>query len=204
MEARIVPVQVPQSFMIRLVAQAAIVTWALTGAPLAAEQVLTLDPAATEITFVLDATAHEVHGKLFLESGLISFDLASGTAEGEVIVDARKAATGNKRRDNTMHKKVLESMRYPRFVFRPTSVEGTMSESEASELTLGGTLEIHGGKHHVSIPVRVEQDGAVVSARASFIVPYAEWGMRRPNLLLIRVAPEVEVRIEAKGSLTNP
>lgn len=189
--------------MIRLITQTILVTWGLAGTALAAEQVLTLDPAATEIDFVLDAAGHKVRGKLFLVSGRIRFDLDSGAADGEVRIDARKADTGNKRRDKTMHKKVLESARYPLFVFIPTSVEGTLSETEASELTLVGTLSIHGDEHPFSIPVQVEQDGDVVSASATFIVPYADWGLYRPSVLFFKVAPEVEVRIEAKGSLSS-
>ena len=132
-------------------------TCSLAGPVFAAEQVLTLDPEATEITFSVGATGHAVHGRLFLEAGEIRFDLESGAAGGEITVEARRADTGNKRRDRTMHEKVLESERFPLFVFRPSSVEGELAMSGTSELTLAGTLAIHGGEHPVSIPIRLSR-----------------------------------------------
>ena len=176
---------------------------AFAGPAPALEQVLALEPEATAITFLLDATGHKVNGRLFLESGEIRFDLESGTADGEVTIDARRADTGNRRRDKTMHSKVLESERYPLFSFRPTSIEGKMEATEASTLTLTGMLALHGSEHPFSIPVRVEQDADQVYATATFLVPYAEWGLHRPSVLFFKVAPVVEVRIEAKGSLAT-
>lgn len=187
--------------MIRLATLLLVTTWAVAGPALAAEQVLTLDPEATEITFLLDATGHDVHGRLFLESGEIRFDLDSGTAQGEVTVDARRTDTGNRMRDKTMHKKVLESERFALFVFRPTGVEGQLSEGGKSELTLAGAFAIHGDEHPVLIPIQVENENGRISAMASFVVPYVDWGLHRPNVLFLKVAPQVEVRIEAKGSL---
>ncbi|MCP4203660.1 MAG: YceI family protein [bacterium] len=138
---------------------------------------------------------------MFLELGEIRFDLETGAADGEVAVDAPKAVTGNKRRDRAMHNKVLESERFPSIVFRVTGVEGRLLETGGSELTLDGRMAIHGDEHPVSVPVRVEKDNDRILVRASLVVPYAKWGLHRPSVLFLKVAPEVEVRIEAKATL---
>ncbi len=187
--------------MIRFGAILSIAWCSVSGPALAAEQVLIIEPQATEIEFTLGATGHDVHGRLFLESGQIQFDLETGAATGEVAIDVRKAVTGNKKRDKTMHRKVLESERFPLFVFTPTGIEGELRSSGASELTLSGTLAIHGDDHPVSIPVRLERQGDRVSASATLTVPYVEWGLHQPNVLFLKVSPEVEVHIEVRANL---
>lgn len=167
----------------------------------AAEQVLVLDPETTDITFSVAATGHIVHGRLFLEAGEIRFDQKSGVASGEITVDARKAATGNKKRDKAMHQKVLESERFSLFVLRPVSVEGALAEDGASELILEGRLTIHGDEHTVSIPIKVQNESGRISATATLTVPYVDWGLHRPRVLFFKVAPEVEVRIETRATL---
>ena len=76
----------------------------------AEEQTLELDPAATSIDFVLDATMHKVQGSLHLERGSITFGDTPGPARGEVAVDVLSADTGNARRDRVMHGDVLRSV----------------------------------------------------------------------------------------------
>ncbi len=177
------------------------VTCSLAGPVVAAELVLTLDPEATEITFSVGATGHVVHGRLSLDAGEIRFDLDSGVADGEITVDARKADTGNKKRDKTMHAKVLESEQFSFFVFRPASVQGELSEDGSSELTLSGKLAIHGDEHEISIPIQIKAEDGRIYATAEFVVPYVDWGLHRPGVFLLKVAPEVEVRIEATATL---
>ena len=86
---------------------------ALACAPAACAQayVVNLDPAQTQVTFVLDTTLHTVHGTFQLKSGQIHFDTATGKASGTIVVDARSADTDNKSRDKKMHQEILESQK---------------------------------------------------------------------------------------------
>src|SRR5215467_4231444 len=72
---------------------------------------ITLDPARTTIDWTLSATMHTVHGTFKLKSGQISFDPATGIANGELVVDANSGESGNHSRDDKMHKDVLETKR---------------------------------------------------------------------------------------------
>jgi len=164
----------------------------------AAERVLTLDPQATSVTFLLAATAHKVHGTLHLESGEVRFDPATGVASGEIALDARLAETGNEKRDRKMHEVVLESARFPRIVFRPTRFEGTLAGGEAH---LVGTLTLHGDEHPLTLVATVQIDGERVKATSTFAIPYVEWGLEDPSVFVLRVAKSVEVTVEAVGSL---
>jgi len=178
-----------------------IAVFAVSASAFAAEQTLRLEPAETRVSFTLGATMHTVHGGLFVEKGLIRFDLESGDASGEVVLDARRTETGNAKRDKKMHKMVLESERYPTIVFTPQSIEGQLEESGRGDITLRGTVAIHGAEHALTLVAEVEREGAGVSAELSFTVPYVEWGIKDPSVFMLRTAKEVEVTVELYGVL---
>lgn len=163
-----------------------------------AEQTLTLDPAASEITFTLGATMHTVEGSFDLSEGVVRFDPGTGEASGRVVVDLTSGDTGNEKRDRDMHEKVLESERFPRAVFTPTRVEGDVG---GGEVTLHGRLELHRSSHEVAIPARVSVQGGRVEATGSFRVPYVEWGMEDPSKFVLRVDEHVDVTVRAVGTL---
>ena len=108
-----------------------------SGQVLAEEAVVTLDPAKTQVEFTLESTFHTVHGSFKLKSGRINFDSASGAASGAIVVDAGSGNSGNRSRDNKMHKDVLESARYPEIVFIPHKVIGTVPQG-ASRVEVWG------------------------------------------------------------------
>lgn len=165
---------------------------------------LTVDPAASSVTFLLDATMHEVHGTFAVRSGELRFHPASGRLEGEVVVDAKSADTGSEGRDEEMHEKVLESGKYPTLTFVPKAFQGTLQPRGESRGTLEGEMRIHGSTHKVSLPTRVTLEGDRFTAHSTLTVPYVEWGLKDPSKFVFRVAKEVEVEIEAKGTVARP
>lgn len=167
----------------------------------AAAETLVLDPAASKVSFTLDATGHDVEGTMALASGRVSFDSAAGTADGAIVIDLASAQTGNKSRDKTMHEEVLETGAHPTAVFRPGKLRGTVAPSGASQVTLDGTLSFHGAEHTMSLPARVEVKDGKVTARTSFSIPYVEWGLHDPSIMILRVAKVVEVQVVAHGML---
>jgi polyisoprenoid-binding protein YceI len=162
---------------------------------------LRLDPAQTEVRFEVEATGHDVEGAFAVQSGEIRFDPATGSASGEIRVDATSAETGNGSRDETMHQEVLESDTYPLFVFHAQRITGELAREGKSQVELHGQLDVHGGTHPITVPTTVEIDGNHLKASATFPVPYVEWGMKRPGFLFLKVAPVVTVSVDAKGSL---
>lgn len=168
---------------------------------LAAERTLSLDPAHTEVTFLLGATGHDVHGVLHLQEGLLRFDPAAHTASGDVVIDVRLAETGNAKRDKTMHAKVLNSASFPQMVFHARSIEGDLQPSGHSEITLVGTVTLLGKDHPLSLPTKVDIEGGAVSASSTFTVPFVDWGLHNPSTFILKVAKTVDVTIAAKGTL---
>jgi polyisoprenoid-binding protein YceI len=173
---------------------------AATEAP-ARSGVLRLDPARTRIAFRLPGAIHETHGTFRLTLGTLAVDPA-GNASGAVVVDAASGDTDNASRDERMKRVVLESDRYPEIRFQPARVDGTMRTDGGFHATMRGALTLHGAAHEVVI----EADGRVVgdelTATSRFAVPYVAWGLTDPSVLLLSVAKEVQLEVEAAGHVT--
>ena len=166
-----------------------------------AEKVLELDPARTGVAFDVEATGHDVHGVVRMESGRVQFDPATGAASGEIVIAAAGAATGNNSRDTTLREDVLEVARFPKIRFVPDRVAGALPDSGSAELVLHGTIELHGASHPISMPAHVTVEGDRVTADTSFAIPYKEWGLHDPSIAFLRVAGVVSVHVHADGEL---
>ncbi len=186
--------------------QTTLAACALVAAPVLAAQplVVELDPAATAVDFTLGATLHTVEGTLRLDRGEVRYDPATGTASGEVVIDATTADTGSRKRDRKMHEKVLESDRYPEIALDVTSIDGELPAAGGTgSMTLHGTLDLHGDRHPVSIPVEVARTGDRLELVFDLRVPYVEWGLEDPSAFVLRVEKHVDVHVEAAGVLSE-
>jgi polyisoprenoid-binding protein YceI len=169
----------------------------------AQELVLRCDPAQTTASFTLGDVLHTVHGSFREKSGEIHFDPMSGTAGGEIVFDATSGQTGNATRDWKMHKEVLESARYPEISFRPDHGEGSVSVPGSSTVQLHGVFVIHGTEREMTVPVAVKLAADHWVASAHFQVPYVQWGLKNPSVLLLRVGDTVAIDLHAEGSLVS-
>jgi polyisoprenoid-binding protein YceI len=165
------------------------------------ERTLRLDPAACRVAFSLGATLHTAKGTLPVRSAEIRFDLETARASGRVVLDARAATTDSEGRDEKMHAEVLESARFPEIVFVPTAARGSLDPNGSGTVALSGTLEIHGTGHPFTVTAKVRTEGEKVTAEGAFKIPYVAWGMKDPSVFVMRVAKEVDVRIEAAGTM---
>ena len=170
-------------------------------APAARELLLQLDTARSGADITLVGNLHTVKGTFLLKRGDIRFDPATGKAGGEIVFDATSGKTGNGSRDNKMHKDVIESWRYTEIVFRPTRAEGTLARTGGSTLQVFGIFAMHGAEHEISVPVEVAFGEGAWTAKASFQVPYVQWGMKNPSALFLKVGDTVQVEFHAAGSV---
>jgi polyisoprenoid-binding protein YceI len=179
-------------------------TLLLFGAAAASAQPRTfeLDPAQTKVGFTLGDVLHTVRGTFHLRRGSIQFDDATGDASGELVVDALSGDSGNSSRDKKMHKENLESAKYSEIVFTPRHIKGAVSADGKSQVTVDGTLALHGQSHPVTMTLNIQlQDGAG-SADTVFVVPYEQWGVKNPSTFILRVSDKVEINVHAVGRLT--
>lgn len=187
-------------------AAAVLAVAALVAAPPPArgeERLLSLDPAATAVHFTVTATGHDVEGSFHVTSGAVRFDSATGVASGEIRVDALSAETGNGSRDKTMRGDVLETERFPLFVFTPEHIVGAVPASGEGQVELRGTIALHGASHPLTVPAKVHLEGGRLKLTAEFAVPYVEWGLHNPSVLFLKVADVVQVKIDGEGTLSG-
>jgi polyisoprenoid-binding protein YceI len=162
---------------------------------------VSLDPAQSKINWTLGSTLHTVHGTFVLKRGTLKFDPASGSASGEIVADATSGQTGNDSRDKKMHSEILESGRYGELIFRPDRVDGKVLAQGACNVELHGTFVLHGGEHELSVPLQAELNGNQWKGKATFNVPYVQWGLKSPNTFFLKADPAVQVELELSGTL---
>jgi polyisoprenoid-binding protein YceI len=163
---------------------------------------LAVDPAATPVTFTLSDFHGGVHGTFKLKRGTIVFDPDGGAASGELVVDATSGDSGSNGRDSRMHKNILESAKYPEIVFTPDRVDGKVALDGDSEVKVHGMFRIHGANHEVTLPAKTHIAGDKITAEIQFPVPYVNWGMKNPSILIMRVSDTVQIAIHAVGQLS--
>lgn len=166
------------------------------------EVVLTLDPTRSKLHWTVDSTLHTVHGTFGLKSGTVRFDRETGKADGDIVVIAPSGESGNGSRDRRMHKEILETAKYPEIVFRPTQVEGKVSQNGSSDVKLAGVFSIHGSDHDLTALVHAELAGNHWHGNCTFDVPYVKWGIKDPSNFLLKVKPVVTVTLEMSGEVT--
>jgi polyisoprenoid-binding protein YceI len=169
----------------------------------AAETVVELDPSKTEISFTLHDMVHKVHGSFQLKRGTLRFDPDTGKASGEVVVDVTSGETGGRFRDRRMHKEVLESEKFPEAIFSLDSVTGKLEPQGQSALDVHGVLKIHGSDHGLTLHFLVDGASGQITGSTHFAVPYVEWGMKSPSILLLKVDSVVEVNVVVTAA-THP
>ena len=163
-----------------------------------------LDPQQTHITFTLGDVLHTVRGTFQLKQGSLHLNPATGSFTGAIVVDAKSGTSGNGMRDRKMNKEVLESDRYPEVSFRPDHVVGNVSLQGNSSPRVHGVFTIHGTDHELTVPAEVQISGDHWSATMHFSVPYAQWGMKNPSTLFLRVSETVDIDFTASGIVTTP
>jgi polyisoprenoid-binding protein YceI len=162
-----------------------------------------LDPAATEIHWTLPGSVHTTHGTFRLKGGQVTFDPATGIANGELLVDLATGESGNQSRDSKMQSEVLESSKYPEAFFHPVRSTGFVRSGGAESVTAEGTFNIHGEDHPLKLEIRVKLDGARATATTHFTIPYVAWGMKNPSTFLLKVGKEVGVDVVAQGTVED-
>lgn len=167
----------------------------------AAPQVLTLHPEGTKVSFVLEATGHDVEGLLVLKSGVVRFDPATGEASGELVVDLATADTGNKSRDKTMHQEVLEDAKYPVATFRASRFQGSVPQQGDAEVVLEGVMNLHGADHPMKLVGKLHAGDGKLAAEVDVPVPFVEWGLHDPSWFVLKVAKVVKVHVHAEGDV---
>lgn len=97
---------------------------------------------------------------------------------------------------------VLDAPHFAEVSFVPQSYQGAIASSGDSAIQVTGTLTLRGAPHELTVPMQIHIDGATLTARTHFTVPYVKWGLKDPSVFVLRVAKEVEISPTLVGSLS--
>ena len=175
----------------------------LTPAAQAQHQTLTLIPDASQVHITLNTNHEIVNGTFHLQSGTINFDPAIPKLSGSITVLAATGNTGSPARDKRMNNEILKASQFTNITFEPKSYTGTIPPTGDTTLQVTGIFTLLGTPHEITIPMQVHLDPTNVFAKAHFTIPYVQWGLKDPSLLIWKAEKNVTIDLTLSGHLTK-
>ena len=175
----------------------------LAPAALAQHQTFVVNPDASEVKMTLKTTHEVVNGTFHIQSGSIEFDRSNPKMSGSVTVLAGSGKTGNDSRDKKMNKDILKVDQYTTVSFAPKTYTGTIPPSGDSTIQVNGVFTLLGNPHDLTIPIRIHMDGSKATAKAQFVVPYVQWGLKNPSFLILKAENDVALDLNLVGQVSN-
>jgi len=183
----------------------AVFTLAVLLAPtaFAQRQTFVVNPDASEVKMTLKTTHELVNGAFHIQSGSIEFDRGAPKMSGSVVVLAGSGKTGNDSRDKKMNRDILEVERHATVSFEPNAYTGAIASSGDSTIQVNGIFTLLGTPHEITVPMLVHLDGAGVTAKAHFVVPYVQWGLKNPSFMFWKADNDVAIDINLVGTISK-
>jgi polyisoprenoid-binding protein YceI len=162
-----------------------------------------VDPDVSEVKMKLNTTHEVVSGTFHVQSGSIEFDRTAAKISGIVVVAAGTGKTGNESRDKKMNKDILKVDQYTTVSFAPKTYTGTISASGVSTIQVSGVFTLVGTTHDLSIPMQLYIDGSKATAKAHFVIPYVQWGLKNPSFLIWKAENDVAIDLSLSGNIAR-
>jgi polyisoprenoid-binding protein YceI len=169
----------------------------------AQHQTFVVNPDVSEVKITLKTTHELVNGTFHVQSGSIEFDPSTPKMSGSVVVLAGSGKTGNGSRDKKMNKDILKVEQHATVSFEPKSYAGTIAPSEDSTIQVTGIFTLLGTPHEITIPILVHLEGTTAAAKAHFVVPYVQWGLKNPSFLFWKADNDVTIDLSLIGRLSK-
>lgn len=176
---------------------------AFAPAALAQHQTFVANPDASEVKITLKTTHEVVHGTFHVQSASVDFERSTPRMSGSVVVLTGSGKTGNDSRDKKMKKDILVVDRYGTVSFEPKSYAGTIAASGDSTIQVTGVFTLLGAPHEITVPMALHFEGGGVTAKAQFVVPYVQWGLKDPSFLIWKAEHEVTVDMNLVGMIAK-
>ena len=175
----------------------------LAPAVFAQHQTFAVNPDASEVKMKLNTTHEVVSGIFRVQSGSIDFDRTTSHISGVVIVAAGSGKTGNDSRDKKMNKDILKVDQFATVSFAPKTYNGMIAASGDSTIQVSGVFTLLGTAHDLTIPMQIHVDGTKATAKAQFVVPYVQWGLKNPSFLIWKAENDVAIDLNLVGQISN-
>lgn len=178
-------------------------TFSTLSAANAQHQTFAVNPDQSKVAFSLAGTGHHVDGTFHVQSGSIDFDRTAQTISGSIVVAAGSGNSGDAGRDKNMNNTVLDVAHFAEVSFAPKSYQGTIAATGDSTVQVTGVFTLHGAPHDLTVPMQIHIEGANLTAKGHFTVPYVQWGLKDPSIFILKVAKEVGIDLTLVGQLSG-
>lgn len=172
-------------------------------AAFAQHQTFVVNPNASQVTMTLKTTHEIVTGAFHVHTGSVEFERDAPAMSGLVVVAAGSGKTGNDSRDRKMNKDILKVGQYAAISFAPKTYSGTIAPSGDSTIEVTGIFTLLGTPHQIAVPMQVHLAGSAATAKAHFVVPYVQWGLKNPSFLIWKAENDVAIDLELAGTISN-
>ena len=102
-----------------------------------------------------------------------------------------------------MDKDILQVAQYGTISFVPKTCSGSIPTAGDATIQVSGTFTLLGKPHEITIPVALHIDGSSATARAHFVVPYVQWGLKNPSFLIWKAENDVAVDLDLVGAISR-
>jgi polyisoprenoid-binding protein YceI len=162
--------------------------------------------AASQVEFLSKAPMETFGGKTRSLEGSITLEPDSLGDSLQVVIEVDMASldTGIELRNRHMRENHLHTDQYPKAIFRGGHLEDLSSARLATGVpvtgTLTGTMELHGTTRPLAVPFQMTSTGAALRVSCRFEISLADYGIPRPQFLVMRLddIQRVTVELEAR------
>ena len=159
-----------------------------------------ISPERSQVWIDARSNVHPIHSSTsglegfveltFSSDGIV--DLTSQPA-GRLSLSTDRLSSGNRMQDRELHKRI-DSRRYP-------TIEGVLGQIEPdgsdSSYRVNGDITFRGvARPHEDVMVIRPVDNQTISLEGSSRFDIREFGMQPPKVLMLKVEPEVDIRVE--------
>jgi hypothetical protein len=102
-----------------------------------------------------------------------------------------------------MNKDILKVEQYATVSFEPKAYTGAIAPSGDSAIQVTGIFTLLATPHQITIPIQVHIEGTAATAKAHFVVPYVQWGLKNPSFLIWKADNDVAIDLNLTGRLSK-
>jgi polyisoprenoid-binding protein YceI len=164
----------------------------------------------TNVVFTSNATVETFDGKTHTMTGTLTLEpgAVGDSVTVHLEVDLASLDTGKSLRNKHMREDHLETAKYPKAVFDGATVlspaGAKLEAGKAIAFQLEGTFALHGVTRRLRCDATAtytpQGKGGAIAFNASFPVTLADYAIKRPEFLFLKLAETQQVRVSAIAS----
>ncbi len=159
-----------------------------------------ISPDRSHVWIDAKSNVHPIHSSTGGLEGFVDLAFASGggvdmtvTCSAELSLAVSLLSSGNRMEDRELQKRI-DARKFP-------TIKGVLGSIEPSEATgtyrVGGDITFRGVSHHHEDLMQIASvDADTIQLQGQTRFDIREYGMDPPRVLMLRVEPEVDIRVE--------